>query len=418
MHLERNFALVGGTLIDGRGGAPVPGTTVVVREGRLAAIRTRGSTSEAKRGSAGAGLQEIDASGLVLMPGLMDCHLHLTGLKSHDPVDWITEPNHLQAMRTVAEARRLLEHGFTTVRSAGSRFDVDLRQAIAEGTLIGPRIVAAGLGISRSRGHGDLRRDIYNLSDEYVQANHPFAQTCDGVEEVRRAVRRLIGRNVDLIKLWVSGGGFWARERCTDVHFSREEVRTIVEEAQMCGLPVMAHCENIRAIALAVELGVENIEHADNEDGEEMDDALCQAMADRGIFLTPTLSIYFVGPWAVQRLPENLIRGWKRARQHGVRLLAGSDAYADPVTPFGPYNAGELGLMAEHLGMSPLEVIRAATADAAVALRLEDRLGTLEEGKLADILVLKADPSEDISVLTDRSNLRWVIKEGRLVVEG
>jgi imidazolonepropionase-like amidohydrolase len=408
MQLERDFALVGGTLIDGRGGPPVADTTLVVRDGRIAEIGARRTTV--------GGLQEIDAAGLVLMPGLMDCHLHLTGLKSRNPVDWITEPNYLQAMRTVAEARRLLEHGFTTVRSGGSRFDVSLRQAIEEGTLIGPRIVAAGLGISRSRGHGDLRRDIYSLPDEYVQASHPFAQTCDGVEEVRKAVRRLVGQNVDVVKLWASGGGFWARERCTDVHFSKEEIRTIVEETHMCGLPVMAHCENIRAIAMAVELGVDSIEHADNEDGEEMDDALCRAMAERGVFLTPTLSIYFVGPWAVERLPENLIRGWKRARQHGVRLLAGSDAYADPETPFGPYNAGELKLMAERLDMSPLEVIRAATADAAAGLRVEDRLGTLEEGKLADILVLEADPSRDITILTDKGNIRMVIKEGRLVV--
>jgi imidazolonepropionase-like amidohydrolase len=238
------------------------------------------------------------------------------------------------------------------------------------------------------------------------------------VEEARKAVRRLVGRNVDLIKLWASGGGFWVRERCTDVHFTREELATIVEEAHMCGLPVMAHCENLRAIRLAVELGVQAIEHADNEDGEELDDDLCRAMARKNITLTPTLSIYFVGPWAVERLPENLLRGWKRARQCGVRLLAGSDAYADPVTPFGPYNAGELALMAEHLDMSPLEVIRAATADAAAAMGLGDRLGTLEPGKLADILVLGADPSRDITALRDKRNVRLVIKEGRLVAGG
>jgi len=411
MQPQRDFALVGGTLIDGRGGPPLAEATVTVRSGRIAEVGPRAAVPVR-------GLQQIDASRLTIMPGLIDSHLHLTGLRSPNPVDWITEPNELQAMRVVAEARRLLEHGFTTVRSAGSRYDVELKRAIEEGTLSGPRIFAAGLGLSRSRGHGDLRRDLYNLPDAYVQANHPFAQTCDGVEEARKAVRHLVGRNVDLVKVWVSGGGFWARERCTDVHFSREELRTIVEEAHMCGLPVMAHAENLRAMRLAVELGVQAIEHADNEDGEEIDEALCRAMAERGLSLTPTLSIYFVGPWAVQELPENLLCGWKRAREHGVRLLSGSDSYCDPVTPFGPYNAGELPLMARHLDMSPLEVIRAATADAAAALGAGDRLGALEPGKLADILVLAADPSRDIAAITDKANIRMVFQEGRLVAGG
>jgi imidazolonepropionase-like amidohydrolase len=176
------------------------------------------------------------------MPDLIDAHVHMVGVGGPALLDNLVEPNYLQAMRTVAEAGKLLEHGFTTARSGGSRYDVYLKRAIEEGTIIGPRILSCGLALCRSRGHGDsVRRDLYDFPEDFVKDNLPKAQLVDGVEEIRKAVRKLNGQNVDHIKFWATGGGAWEKERTTDMHFSRAEMEVIMDEAGMIGLPVMCH---------------------------------------------------------------------------------------------------------------------------------------------------------------------------------
>jgi len=212
----RTYALTGATVIDGHGGPPLNDATVLVDNGVIKAVGSRDSITIEDN------VTEIDVSGHFILPGLIDAHVHIVGVGSPRLLDNLVEPKYLQAMRTVAEARKLLEYGFTTVRSAGSRYDIFLKRAIEEGTVIGPRILACGLGLCRSRGHGDyIRRDIYEFPEDFVKDNLPKAQLVDGVEEVRKAVRRLIGQNVDHIKFWATGGGAWEKERTTDMHFSR-----------------------------------------------------------------------------------------------------------------------------------------------------------------------------------------------------
>jgi len=405
------YALIGGKLINGHEAEVISDSMVIIKGNKISYAGER--NDDYLNGIS----RIIDISECSIIPGLIDCHVHLTGLKSHEPIDWITEPNYIQAIRTVSEAQKILEFGITTIRSAGSRYDIYLRNAINEGSVIGPRIIASGLGINRSRGHGDIRRDIYDIPDSYVQTNHPWAQTCDGTEEIRKAVRKLIGQNVDLIKVWASGGGFWEKESCDDVHFSKEELKVLVEEAHMCKLPVMCHCENIEAVKYAVELNVDTIEHGDNETGDELDDAICIEMAKKNIFLTPTLSIYFVGPWAVETIDKNIVNGWKKAKGHGVKLLFGSDAYADPTTPFGIYNIAELKHLVEILGLTPLEAITTGTKYASQALRIEDSVGQLEKGKLADVNVIKGDVSKNISLLLEKNNFKYIIKGGEIVID-
>ncbi|GAH91395.1 unnamed protein product, partial [marine sediment metagenome] len=126
-----------------------------------------------------------------------------------------------------------------------------------------------------------------------------------------------------------------------------EEMRTIIDEAHMVGLPVMCHAESLQSVKTIVELGVGSVEHGDNEEGDELDEETCRKMAEKNIFLTPTLSIYFLEMKAGEKLPQYLINGWKRAIKSGVKILLGTDAWADPITPYGKYNVGEIKLLVD-----------------------------------------------------------------------
>jgi imidazolonepropionase-like amidohydrolase len=410
MTRRNDFALLGATLIDGSGSPPLKDSAVLVNNGRITAV------GEQKVIRVDKGVRKLKLSGLFLLPGLIDCHIHFTGVSGRRPIDWITESNYLEAIRTVAEARAVLEHGFTTVRSAGSRYDLHLRRAVSEGTIEGPRIRACGLGPCRSAGHGDpLPRDLYAIPEGWIRSSLPWAQPCDGVEDLRKLIRRLAGQNVDHIKFWATGGGFWSRDRMRDSHYNPEEMEVIVKEARMVGLKVMAHVENMKALRMLVDLGIHSIEHGDNEEGRELDAETCKKMADKDIFLCPTIGVNFAEPDCLQAIPECVVNGYQRAHRLGVKIIAGSDSYAAPLTPYGVSSIRELGHLVEVLGLTPLEAIVAASKHAAQACQLDDVTGTIEAGKYADMLVVLKDPLYDIHCLEDKRNLAYVFKEGRTV---
>ncbi len=408
MEPVRTYALTGATVIDGHGGAPLNDAVILVDNGAIKEVGRQESIKVEDN------IMKIDVGGHFILPGLVDVHVHLVGVGSPELLDNIVESNYLQAMRTVVEAGKLLEYGFTTIRSAGSRYDIFLKRAIEEGTVIGPRILTCGLALCRSRGHGDsIRRDIYEFPENFVKDNLPKAMLVDGVDEIRKAVRQIIGQNVDHIKVWATGGGAWEKERATDMHFTRAEMEVIVEEARMVGLPVMCHAESVESIKIAVDLGVRSIEHADDDNGYELDDETCRKMVEKNIFLTPTLAIfYFDG----EEILPSWVRSLKRARKHGVKILLGTDTWADSATPYGKFNISEIKLLVDVLDMKPLEAITAATKHGAEACGIGDKVGTVEIGKLADLLVVKKDPVSDIEVLLDKDNVRYVIKDGRFVV--
>jgi imidazolonepropionase-like amidohydrolase len=257
-----------------------------------------------------------------------------------------------------------------------------------------------------------LRRDLYEFPEDFVKDNLPKAQLVDGVEEVRKAVRKLIGQNVDHIKFFATGGGSWAKERTTDMHFSRAEMEVIMEEAQRVGLPVMCHAESIESVKIAVELGVRSIEHADDDNEYELDDETCQIMVEKNIFLVPTLCIFYFDLEEGEDILPSWINSLKRAKNNGVKLLLGTDTWADSATPYGKFNISEIKLLVDVLEMTPLEAITSATKYGAEACGIGDKVGTLEKGKLADIVVVKQDPTSDIDVLLNKENIKYVIKEG------
>lgn len=405
------YALTGATLIDGNGGTPLKDSIILVKNGIIKEAGSRTSIDLEDN------IREIDIRGHYVMPGLIDAHVHMVGVGSPSLLDNLVEPNYIQAMRTVAEAGKLLDYGFTTVRSGGSRYDIYLKRAIEEGTIIGPRILSCGLALCRSRGHGDsVRRDLYEFPEDFVKDNLPKAQLVDGVEEIRKAVRKLIGQNVDHIKFWATGGGAWEKERTTDMHFSRAEMEVIMEEAQMIGLPVMCHAESIESVKIAVELGVRSIEHADDDNGYELDDETCRKMVEKNIYLVPTLCIFYFDLEEGEDILPSWVRSLKRAKDNGVKMLLGTDTWADSVTPYGKFNISEIKLLVDILDMTPLEAITAATKYGAEACGIDDQVGTVEKGKLADLLVVKRDPASNIDVLLEKKNIKYVIQEGVFVV--
>lgn len=428
------FALLDVTVVDGRGGEPRRRMAVVVKRGEVVAVTPLAAWRREE------GVQEVDLAGHCVLPGLIDAHVHLAGGRTtveDQELGVLAEPKLVRAMRAAGEALELLRHGFTAVRDI-SWNGLYLKRVVREGSLPGPRIVACGPGLSRTGGHGDC----YQFDEDYVQRNHFWAVLADGPEEVRKWVRRLLREGADQIKVWASGGDNWANDLSADQHYSLEELQMAVAEAhRQTGTMVLAHAEARSAIHAALVAGVDTIEH-----GGALDEELCRMMVERGVILVPTLHLMtrwheeFAGtaerPLVQVRTPVFLQRtvdeepdeaaaraeaeaisdNFRLARSQGVKVALGSDTVFTPLTPYGLYSMKELRALVEH-GLTPLEAVTAATATAAEALGLAHRIGTVEPGKAADLVVYSRDPSEDVEVLTDRSCIRWVLRDGRLVVE-
>jgi imidazolonepropionase-like amidohydrolase len=432
--LDKEFALVGATVIDGTGSPPKKDTTIIVKEVEAQVFPERIDLRRLSRGKEALrygviseignkdavkldNIQQVDASGLFVMPGLIDCHVHFGGSVTDVPLDrWFT-PKYLRAIRTVSNAQKILDWGFTTVRGCGSNYDIDLKKAIEEGTIIGPRILSSGRGICRTGGEQDIRRDIYDLPDEFMDEFYQ-GRRCDGVEELRKEVRRMLRQGVDFIKCWVSGGGFWYRDSDKDTQFTMEELRVIVNEANMLHVPVAFHCLNIESIKMAVTLGVRTIEHCYVGEGE-LGEEICKTMVEKNIFIDPTLSSYYAGKVGELLITEarapSALKFWKLALRSGVKYIMGSDVWGEPITPFGEYGMGEMKLRVDVLGMTPMEAIVSATKTASEALGIQDKVGTIEKGKIADLLIVKANPVENIDSLGNKDNILHVIKEGKLI---
>jgi len=394
-------------LVDGTGQEPKPGASILVKGERITRVTREGQIALGK------GWRVIDAEGHTVLPGLIDAHVHFFGSRSPDPRMWVIEPPSLNCGRAVSDAWKLLDYGFTTVRDLGSRNGVALKQAIDEGTVIGPRVVAAHLGLSQTCGHGD----VHNLPSHWLAGQSVMAHIVDGVDAVRSAVRSSIRDGADLVKVWATGGTMSERDSLEDQHYSMEELRVIVEEAHRFRRKVASHAEGLLGARASISAGVDSIEH-----GFVLDEAACAKMKAQGVFLVATLVLLerVVNTPGVPEFAKKKARPMFKAHQEsfklavamGVPIGSGSDAFSDPVTPFGPYNIRELQLMVDA-GLTPVQAIQAATGSNAKLLGLDDQIGTLEEGKLADILIVKGDLTQDIAPLMDRDNLLTILKGGR-----
>ncbi len=378
-------------LFDPKSGGVVAPGVVVLENGRIAAVGAAAAVPS--------GAEVVDLGDATLLPGLIDAHVHLTMEASEN---WYRD-FYQMVMRLPAEqafyaeryARRTLEAGFTTVRNVGAEdyVDVGLRNAINAGLVPGPRMLVAVHAIGATGGHGDGTP----FPPERVKPSGPIDGVCNGADECRAAVRFQIKYGADVIKVMPSGGVLSLSDPVDAPELSQAEMNAIVEEAHHWGRKVAAHCHGDAAGRMAVEAGVDSIEH-----GSFLKPETLQLMKQKGVYLVPTL---LAGEWTggkAERFPPAIAQKakaalaartemFKNALRLGVRIAFGTDS---AVSPHG-LNAQEFALLT-GLGMSPAEALRSATVGAADLLGLAAEIGTLEPGKAADVVAVAGNPLQDI----------------------
>jgi imidazolonepropionase-like amidohydrolase len=403
--------LVGATLIDGTGAPPVAESVVVVDGERVVAAGPRATTSWPD------GAEVVDLGGLTLLPGLIDTHDHLAFHGYALSTRWgLDEPASTAHLRTGGVLERTLAMGYTTVRDAGG-LDSGFRRAVQERLVQGPRLALSIKIISPTGGIGD------SISPSGHGCSLPPDPTlpdsvANGVDQVRAVVRTMVRAGADAIKCATTGGassrpGHGPR----DAAFTRDEMRVLVDEAHALGRKVMCHAIGGPGLRLAIEAGVDSIEHGCYlaEDPE-----LIAMMAERRIFLTPTLLVYVYhrespAPHVRTRARELYARhleSVQKALAAGVSVVAGTDAGGHGH----PANARELECLVEA-GMSPMQALQAATGRAAECIGWERELGTVAAGRLADLVALDGDPLRDISLLQKRECIKLVWKGGTICVD-
>jgi imidazolonepropionase-like amidohydrolase len=351
-----------------------------------------------------AGAERLELATGTLLPGLIDCHVHLALSGGPDWLSEMKEPYAISCWRAAHYAKRTLQAGFTTIRTLGGRDGADpaLRDAQAMGLVEAPRIVATNLVICMTGGHGSW-----------------IGREADGPEEVRRAVREQLKAGADCIKLIATGGVMTPGVHPGAQQLTDEELRAGVEEAHKAGKRAAAHAHGAEGIRAAVLAGVDSIEH-----GSFMTDEIMRLMVERGTFYSVTLCSAAgfldapagaVADWATVKatqVREALDDTFRRAYEAGVRLVLGTDAG----TPYNRHgdNARELSLMVK-LGASPIDALRAGTRNSAELLGRLDDLGTIEPGKLADMVLVEGDVTSNIDALCQQANIRAVVQGGRIV---
>lgn len=357
----------------------------------------------------------IDVAGRILMPGLCDAHVHVTAATPDFALLGRWSPSYVAA-HAGRILRGMLDRGFTTVRDAGGA-DHGLAHALRERLLVGPRLLYCGKAISQTGGHGDMR-----LPGEPHVAECSccagLGRICDGVAEVRRACRDAIRTGATHIKLMLSGGVSSPTDRISSTQLAADELAAAVEEAEAAGIYCMAHAYTPRAIQRAVRAGVRSIEH-----GNLLDPPTVELMRSHGTFLVPTLVTYEalaregveagLPSLMTAKLEEVLKSGLQAlelAVRSGVALAFGTDLLGR----MHKHQLRELAIRGEI--QKPLDVIRAATINAAKLFRMEGQIGIVVPGAYADLLVVDGDPLRDLGVLQDPERfLRVIMREGELI---
>lgn len=374
---------------------------LVVENGQIAKVG-QGELPEAE-----GGVERRDLGGRTVLPGFIDCHVHLRNDGIADPrAQAAADTDAVAVLRSARNARRTLEAGVTTIRDCGSRGGIDfsLRAAAAQGLCDTPRMLLSGLMICMTGGHG------YALGLE-----------ADGPDGLRRAARLQLKAGADNVKLIASGGILSPGSEIGAPQFTVEEMAAAVEEAHAAGKTACAHAHGTRAIKNAIRAGVDSIEH-----GYLIDDEGIEMMVERGTWLVATSAAVRnvvrhgvaagIRPHVVAKAEaaiEQHIDGFKRAYRAGVRMAMGTDSGV-PFTDHGN-NLDELAHLVE-MGVPPMEAISIGTLGSARLLKMDDRVGSLEAGKRADFIVVDGDPVADISILQDRSRILSVVVDGQTKV--
>lgn len=405
------LVLTGATLIDGTGAAPVSDAAVVIDGERIVAAGPRRGISWP------ADAQVIDATGRTIIPGLIDAHDHLAshgyGLATRFGLDEPSSTAHLRTARVLTET---LAMGYTTVRDAGG-LDSGFKLAVEQGLLQGPRLMLAIQIVSPTGGIGDRVSPSGHGCCAVFDPLLPNA-VANGPDAVRDVVRMMVRAGADVIKTATTGG---ASSRPghgpKDAAFTLEEMQALCAESHAQGRRVLCHALGGPGLRTAITAGVDSIEHGCYLD-EEPD--LMRQMADRGVFLVPTLTVYAYhrespAPHVRARareLHKHHVATVQRALELGVPIAAGTDAGGHGH----PKNALELGHLIEA-GLTPMQALQSATQWAAKCLGLEKDLGTLEKGRLADLVLVDGNPLDDVKVLLEPERIQLVVKGGAIEVD-
>jgi imidazolonepropionase-like amidohydrolase len=396
-------AIKAGKLIDTDAGTVLSNQIILVKNGKIDAVGGSVSIpSDAK---------VIDLSGMTVLPGLIDCHTHLTdSYTDADPLSELRKTSAFDAFQSIPNAKAVLLAGFTTVRDVGTYralVDVALRDAINRGDVIGPRMYVAGAYITITGGAGAITGfapDVTLPWDlHYGEANSPW--------EVRQRVRALANQGVDLIKVLATGAVLTHNSNVKSAEFTPEELGSAVQEAANFGLRVAAHAHSPEGIKNAVRAGAASIEH-----GSMADDESRELMKQHGTYLVPTLEVADCVLEAGHEPPDFVEHGrylqkaqrenFRKAVDAGVKIAFGTDI---SVCPFGT-NGREFGLMVEY-GMTPMHAIQAATVNAADLIGVSAKIGSIKPGKLADIVAVQGDPLKDVRLL---EKVNFVMKDGQV----
>ena len=395
-----------GTLIDGRSATPRRDVAIRIEDGRIVAV---GAFTPGAAGTV------IDRTQDTCLPGLIDAHAHVL-IKTDDyQVDHLRRSSAYKALRGLNVVQQMLQSGWTTVRILGDAdvfyAHLDVRTAIQEGLFVGPRITGAGHYLSITGGGGDLN---------FIAPEHEVAGdglVVDGVDALRKAVREEIKHGSDWIKVLASGAMMSAGNDPNRAHYSPEELHAIVDEATRLGVPVAAHAHSAAGIKASILAGVRTIEH-----GTFIDDEGIRLLKEKGVFLVPTL---YVGDYYLNEQPgseaqskmNELTRRYRaqhmaavgKAIRSGVQVGVGTDYVGFPVKQ----GVRELAVLVEA-GMTPMQAIQAATRVNSELLGWQDRIGTVEAGKLADIIAVPGDPLQNLAVL---EHVSFVMLGGRDVTQ-
>ena len=414
---DQTIALKAARLFDGKSNALVQNGVVIVQGDKIV---DAGSNLPIPSGA-----QVIDLGDATLSPGFMDAHTHLTADFSGNYNERRLRELDLnvseQAINATAFARATVKAGFTTVRDLGSRFvasrefvDVALRNSINKGVIVGPRMLVATKGIGATGGHFDptsgFRDFLFGREPDYTDG------IANGPDEIRKAVRFEVKNGADVIKAAVSGGVLSLADEVDTPQLTRAEMAALVDESHRLRKKVAVHCHGDQAAREAIDAGVDSIEH-----GSFMKPETVTMMKKKGTFLTPTLmaSEWIMGkldnyPPALQAKAKAATAArsemFRNAVKMGIKISFGTDA---AVYPHGQ-NAKEFKLMVD-LGMAPIDALKSATANDADLLGITQKVGTLEKGKLADVIAMPGDPTTDITV-TER--VSFVMREGKIIQHG
>lgn len=407
--------VINATLFDAERGVLRPRCSVLIEGERVVDVTTEAMDPQ--------GRQVIDAGHRVVLPGLIDAHVHVTA-SMQDLVALTLQPPSLIVAHSAHILEGMLRRGFTSVRDAAGA-DHGLQSAVQRGLFKGPRLYIAGLPISQTGGHGDMRpRGMRSPNFLCTCAGVGFVGVvADGVSEVRRAAREQIRMGANQIKIMAGGGVSSPNDPLEGTQFSEEELRAICEEAEAANLYAMAHAYSPRAVTRAVRAGVRSIEH-----GNLIDEATARVMREHGTYLVPTLSTYAAAVEAsrgdtpigwtpdmmakLAKVVDGAQRSLQIAKAEGVPVVFGTDL-------LGPGHDRQLGEFALRSPVqTPIEQLQAATITAARLMGQEQHIGRLAPGTYADLLIIDGDPTRDIDVMVQlEKRLCMTMQAGRVVLD-